>query len=375
MPGPGCDQVDRTGEGIRVSASVGQLGHAGDFRLAAKIGSGGMGEVYLGVSLTAERVAVKVIKPELVSEDIRRRFAQEVEFLRTVYGARVARFAGADLDADPPWLATDYVPGLTLKQYVDQRAPLPAELAAMAAAMLAEGLAMVHETGLLHRDLKPQNVIMGPAGPVLIDFGVATLKEREGGLTEPGHLVGTPAFMAPEQARSVEELTEAVDVYGLGATLVYALTGHPLYPDVGGWALVLRIAEPAYQPDLTGVPAHLESLIAAMLAFDPTTRPTLGEVRARLLRAATAGGEQPEQLRRRLAELTYDETSDLKVDDDPVRDPEATPFNSGPEEPPSPEAPDGREQSKGDTKSQPVRAEVTWLVDRLRKQYARRTNL
>lgn len=348
------------------------LRRVGDYQLVTKLGAGGMGEVYLGASPTAERVAVKVIKADLVSDELRQRFADEVGHLRTVFGPRVARFAGADLAADPAWLATAYVPGRTLQQHVDQRGPLPVELAAMAGAMLAEGLATVHEAGVLHRDLKPHNVVMGPDGPVLIDFGVSVLKEREDRLTAPGALVGTLAYMAPEQVRGSAEPSEKADVYGLGATLVFAVAGHTLYPGFSGWALGLRIAEAAYEPDLTGVPPPLEPIVAAMLGAEPETRPDLGSVRARLLEVATGGGEQAGQVRQRICRETYDAAADVPLPlelTDPVQDPEST----TPEATGEGAAPAQRAVRAASTPAAP--ADVAWLVERLRQQYGRRKEL
>jgi eukaryotic-like serine/threonine-protein kinase len=198
----------------------------GPYRLLGRPGAGGMGRVYAGASPTADTVAVKVIKPELVSDDdLRERFASEVDNLKTVYGARVARFEDADVRADPPWLAVEYVPGPSLRQHVEAHGRLDAPLAAVLGAALAEGLAKIHQAGVLHRDLKPQNILLGPDGPKVIDFGLAALAERDYQLTETGVVVGTIADMAQEQARGERDLTAAAHVYALGATLAYAATG------------------------------------------------------------------------------------------------------------------------------------------------------
>ncbi|MEU0559372.1 serine/threonine-protein kinase [Dactylosporangium sp. NPDC006015] len=348
----------------------------GEYQLVQPLGSGGMGDVYFAVSPTADRVAVKVVKRHLVMDPtIRDRFASELESLKLVYGSRVARLENADLTADPAWLAIEYIPGLTLRQYVDDRGPLPLPLAAMIGAMLADGLAKVHQAGLLHRDLKPQNIILGPDGPMVIDFGLAVLRDRESYLTAPGELVGTPAYMSPEQVKGERDLTPAADIYGLAATLVLALTGHGLYPATNSWGLLLRITDPADLPDLTGVPAELVPLIGAMLAFDPTARPTLDTARKRLLKVATAGGVPASDLRQQIRESTYDRSTELVVPPhltDPKQDPEADPTGSTvvpsdlPEPEPTPVEP---------TPKVKPRPDVMWLVEKVRRQYARRSTL
>ena len=347
----------------------------GDYQLVALLGSGGMGDVYFGVSPTADPVAVKVIRPHLVSgPTVRERFANEVESLKLIFGSRVARLEAADPRGDPAWLAVEYIPGLTLKQYVETREPLPLDLAAMIGAMLADGLAKVHQGGLLHRDLKPQNIILGPSGPVLIDFGLAVLAEREHDLTETGVPVGTPAYMSPEQARGDKDLTAAADIYGLGATLVLAVTGHTPYPIGNQYAVLQRIADPQDLPDLTGVPEKLAPLIGAMLAFDPGARPSLGTVAARLLNLASEGGSAAE-LRAKVAQVTYDDTRRVEIPPpltDPVDDPEnANGDGRGTqdevEEPPA----------TGEESAPPLvpGSDVTWLIEKLRRQYARRATL
>lgn len=355
-----------------------EMRRIGDYQLVKLLGSGGMGEVYFGVSSTADPVAVKLIKPGLVTGDgVRERFATEVDSLKLVQGSRVARFEDGDPYGDPAWLAVEYVPGLTLKQYVEERGVMPLRLAAMAGALLSRGLAQVHQGGLLHRDLKPQNVILGPSGPILIDFGLAVLAERDTYLTQTGVPIGTPAYMAPEQAAGEKNLKSAVDIYGLGATLVFALTGRTLYSATSWYPLIKRITDPDDQPDLTGVPAELLPLIGAMLAFDPDARPTLAAVRTRLLAVAMGGGESAAEMRARVADTTYDPSEKIPVPPDlvdPSRDPEQ------PDDDdiwtPSDDHPAGDESIPEESAPSPApRADLTWLVSKLRTQYGRRSSL
>jgi serine/threonine protein kinase len=353
------------------------LDEIGGYRLVTLLGSGGMGDVYFGVSPTADPVAVKVIRPHLVDgHQIRERFAGEVESLKMVFGSRVARLEDADPFGDPAWLAVEYVPGLTLKEYIEAREPLSAALAAMAGAMLASGLAKVHQGGLLHRDLKPQNIILGPTGPVLIDFGLAVLAEREHDLTETGVPVGTPAYMAPEQARGDKDLSAAIDIYGLGATLVFALAGHTPYPGLKRHTLLHHVADPHHLPDLTGVPADLAPLIGAMLAFDPGARPDLPTVAARLLKVATGGGVPAATVRQNVVAETYDDARKIAIPialTDPAVDPHDLSGNDGAVEEDDAEKPPDPVDKPEVMVVQ--RADLTWLIEKLRGQYARRSTL
>ncbi|MFD3612833.1 serine/threonine-protein kinase [Streptomyces atroolivaceus] len=276
----------------------------GGFALVCRIGAGGMDQVYLGESAAGHQAAIKVILPSVLDEDTRERFVSEVESLRTVYGPFVAAFVGADANADQPWLAVEYVPGPDLCTYVTGSGPLPLVEIASLGALLAEGLGTVHDAGLLHRDLKPQNILLSSYGPKVIDFGLAVLAERRTMLTAPGFVVGSVLCMPPEQARGEHRLGRSADVYALGAVLLFAATGH--YPYVGPtWqAVALKIEDPATPPDLTGLPPELEGLFAAMLALDPAARPTLPEVIERLVEVINETGLTALQAKRRLTALT-----------------------------------------------------------------------
>jgi serine/threonine protein kinase len=173
----------------------------GAYRLIGRLGEGGMGQVYLGVSPGGKRVAVKVIRADLTEEaEYRQRFEREVRAAREVGGFHTALVVDADPAASPPWMATDYVSGPSLQDVVLEHGPLPLPAATALGAALAEGLAAIHGAGLVHRDLKPGNIIMAENGPKIIDFGIA-LPAAEARLTESNTLLGTYAFMSPEQFR------------------------------------------------------------------------------------------------------------------------------------------------------------------------------
>ncbi len=244
----------------------------GPFVLVGLLGAGAMGRVYLGRSTAGRLVAVKTIKIELADEaGFRARFAHEVAAARRVSGVFTAAVVAADPEADMPWLATAYVPAPSLSQLVAGCGPLPVPAARWLAAGCAEALESIHSAGLVHRDLKPSNVLVSPDGPRVIDFGVARAAERIQ-LTVTRGAVGTPAYMAPEQARDTKQASVASDMFSLGATLAFAATGHAPYRGETVMDVLVRLAtEP---PDLSGLPAELTGIVTACLARSPRQRPT-----------------------------------------------------------------------------------------------------
>jgi eukaryotic-like serine/threonine-protein kinase len=254
---------------------VGMSERIGRYTVAKELGSGGMGEVYLAYTPGGDPVAVKRIRSDKLDPLMRARFEREALIARTVVGTnRVARFLDADPFADRPWLAMEYVAGRTLLACVDENGVLPVPLVASLGALLAEGLSAVHEAGLLHRDLKPQNVIMGTEGPTIIDFGLgAFMDAAKESLSHSGMIIGTVRCMPPEQASGHPKVTAAADVYALGTVLLYAAARHYPYDGAAWEAIAVQVANPDIGPDLGGVPEELRPLIASTLAHLPEDRP------------------------------------------------------------------------------------------------------
>jgi Protein kinase domain len=252
----------------------------GPYTIMGRLGAGAMGQVFLARSTAGRLVAVKTIRIELAEEaDFRARFAREVAAASRVSGVFTAAVIEADPGADLPWVATAYVPAPSLSTLVQETGPLPVPAVRWLAAGCAEALQSIHSAGLLHRDVKPSNVLVAPDGPRVIDFGVARAAERVQ-LTTTRAGSGTPAYMAPEQARDASRASPASDIFSLGATLVYAATGHPPYQGDTVMDILVRLAtEP---PDLTGLPEELYGLVAACLERVPRDRPSDAAILARL---------------------------------------------------------------------------------------------
>ncbi|MET8773240.1 serine/threonine-protein kinase, partial [Streptomyces sp. NPDC004658] len=258
----------------------------GGHRLLARLGAGGMGVVYLGRAQSGELAAVKVILPEYADQpEFRARFRREVAAARRVDSPWAVPVTGADPDAPAPWLATAFVPGPSLAEAVAACGPLPPRGVRVLGRMLARALSAVHEAGLVHRDVKPGNVLLALDGPRLIDFGIARATE-ETALTSAGMVVGTPGFLAPEQARA-QPATPAGDVFSLGCLLSYAATGRPPFGTGAVDALLYRTVHD--EPDLDGLPDDLRELLERCLAKDPAARPTAREVDEALGVDAPAG--------------------------------------------------------------------------------------
>ncbi len=259
----------------------------GPYRLRARLGSGGMGQVFLGYSPGGRAVAVKVIHRELAGDpEFRARFRREVAAASAVSGAYTAPVIAAGSDDDPPWLATVYVPGPSLADAVHSAGPLPAVSVWRLAGGLAEALQAVHACGLVHRDLKPANVLLALDGPRVIDFGISRALEKTT-MTSTGMIVGTPSYMSPEQAEGTRVGVPS-DVFSLGCVLVFAATGTGPFGHGPQASLLYRVVHSA--PVITEVPGGLRGLAAACLAKAPADRPTLAE-----LQAAIAAGRAPDE--------------------------------------------------------------------------------
>ncbi|MGW2088924.1 serine/threonine-protein kinase [Streptomyces sp. NPDC001880] len=242
----------------------------GGYAVERELGAGGMGTVYLARSRGGRAVAVKVARPELAADPhFRERFRAEVAAARSVGGFHTAPVVDADPAAEAPWLATAYVPGPTLAALLTAEGPMDEVRLRKLGAALAEALAAIHGCGLVHRDLKPGNIIMAPDGPRVLDFGIARALESTR-LTTTGTAFGTPGFLAPEQAQGLE-VSGAADVFALGAVLVAAAGGSAFGAGTPMGLMYRSVHEP---PDLTAVPEGLRPVLASCLTKEPHQRPT-----------------------------------------------------------------------------------------------------
>ncbi|MFF9147920.1 serine/threonine-protein kinase [Streptomyces sp. NPDC014861] len=262
----------------------------GGYRLQARLGSGGMGVVYLAHTPGGRPIALKAVREEYAGDPgFRLRFAQEVASAERIHGLFTAQVVASGVDAPTPWLATAYVPGPSLHEVVRRHGPLPVRTVLPLLAGIAEALEAIHRAGVVHRDLKPANVLLAEDGPRVIDFGIARAADAVA-LTGTGLRIGTAAFMAPEQALGAP-VSPATDVFALGALVVYVVSGEPPFGAGPESAALYRVVHE--EPDLSRVPEDLRDLAAWCLAKRPEGRPAPAELIA-AVRAHPLVGSRPE---------------------------------------------------------------------------------
>ena len=262
----------------------------GRYRLRGRVGTGGMGVVYLAESPRGLQVALKLIRVELTEDPaFRARFRQEVVASQKVSGICTAKYIDAELDGPQPYVVTEYIEGGNLADYVADRGPLHNDQLIGLAVGLAEAVVAMHAAGVIHRDLKPSNVLMAPDGPRVVDFGIAQSVDGST-LTDVGLIVGSPSCMAPEQAKG-GRTTPATDVFAWGATVGFAATGRSPFGDGRPEAVLYRVVHE--EPDLTGVDAKLRPIVAAALAKNPKERPAADKLLVSVLQNTVPGSPPP----------------------------------------------------------------------------------
>ncbi|GGK63741.1 hypothetical protein Ppa06_19690 [Planomonospora parontospora subsp. parontospora] len=287
----------------------------GEYELRGRLGEGGQGVVYLGESGSGERAAVKLLHVRFTGEaHARSRFARELAAARRVEAFCTARVLAADLDGETPYIASELIDGPSLRRIVEREGPLAGEALEKLAIGTITALAAIHRSGIAHRDFKPDNVLLAPDGPRVVDFGIAKIIDESGTITT--RAVGTPAYMAPEQIAG-ERVGRPADVFAWGSTMVFTATGRAPF---GGETIVATLNRVInHEPDLSGLPDGLRAVVAACLRKDQARRPTADEVLRRLLgHPAEDGAEVSDEV---LAEGVQAATAGLTRDGagDPAR--------------------------------------------------------
>ncbi|MFC8361341.1 PQQ-binding-like beta-propeller repeat protein [Streptomyces griseorubiginosus] len=249
----------------------------GGYKVLDRLGTGGMGVVYRGRSRSGREVAVKVVHAQYAEDTVfRARFRQEIESVRKVSGAFTAPVVDADPEALRPWMATQYVPGLSLADRIRERGALRGTELRQLALGLVEALRDIHRAGVVHRDLKPANVLLAEDGPRVIDFGISRAAENHNTLTETGQMIGTPPFMSPEQFTDARAVGPASDVFSLGALLVFSATGRGPFDADSPYLTAFRVVHEA--PVLDGVAPPLRAILERCLTKEAAHRPELDQL-------------------------------------------------------------------------------------------------
>ncbi|MEU9117036.1 serine/threonine-protein kinase [Streptomyces sp. NPDC048483] len=259
-----------------MSLREGDPAEIGGYPLEARLGSGGMGTVFLARTSSGRPVAVKLIHQQFAADDeFRIRFRREVAAARRVSGAFTAAVVDAAPEAEQPWMATTYIQGHTLSRRIATKGPLDgAELRRLAIG-LAEALRDIHRVGVVHRDLKPSNVVLSPEGPRVIDFGISRAVDQQT-LTITGRVIGTPPFMSPEQLQAPRDVGPRSDVFSLGTLVAYAATGHGPFDADSPYIAAYQVVHG--EPSLEDVPVALRTVVESCLAKEPNGRPSSDEL-------------------------------------------------------------------------------------------------
>jgi predicted Ser/Thr protein kinase len=259
------------------------------YTLLGRLGEGGQGTVFLGRGSAGESIAIKLLHARLAGDpDARARFIREVSAAKRVADFSTARVLDADIVGERPYIVTEYVDGPPLQSSVAEHGPRSGGALERLAVGTATALSAIHQAGIVHRDFKPANVLLGPDGPRVIDFGIARMLDSTATLTSQA--IGTPAYMAPEQL-SRGPIGPAADVFAWGATMVFAATGTAPFGEDTVPAVIRRVLRA--EPTLTGVPESLRGLLADCLAKDPGSRPSIRQVLDRLLAGEPASASEP----------------------------------------------------------------------------------
>ena len=285
----------------------------GPYRTLSRIGTGGMGVVFLVVDESGSRFALKLLRPEFADDaGFRQRFRREVEAAQRVGGVYNARYLDADLDSSHPYLVTEYIEGGSLLDFVTEHGPLVGDQLIGLAVGLAEALVAMNAAGVVHRDLKPSNVLMAPNGPKVVDFGISLATDGTN-LTQTGGVIGSPGWMAPEQALG-RPTTAAVDVFSWGARIAFAATGRSPFGAGRPEAVLFRVVHEA--ADLEGVDQRLRPLVEQALTKDPARRPTADSLLLETVRISARGAAlsgRPESMATQFLDHTWHQDPPLPV--------------------------------------------------------------
>ncbi|MGH3381495.1 MAG: serine/threonine-protein kinase, partial [Actinoallomurus sp.] len=251
----------------------------GGHRLLRRLGEGNQGVVYLGLSPSGEHVAIKLLHARMAEDPgARERFVRELSAAKKVARFCTAQVLDADLAGDHPYIVSEYVEGHSLRSHIIKQGPRTGGALERLAIGTLTALAAIHKAGIVHRDFTPHNVLLGPDGPRVIDFGIA--RALGAVRNDETNSVGTPSYMAPEQV-SGREIGPPADMFAWGSTILFAGTGRPPFGNEAVHAVMERIMES--EPDVSALPEPLRSVVAACLAKDPAQRPTAQQAQAGLL--------------------------------------------------------------------------------------------